>query len=123
MGVIGNSGTRGSNVFCRRVGSHAAALAPQADVEAVAEAPAEVAANPGEPRGAVIEIGGVAAGGHEQDALVRNAETAAERLDFRDVGGVGDDEFEPGLGRTREEAKGVGLDAQGFGDTGIGELG
>jgi len=79
MGVIGNSGTRGSNVFCRRVGSHAAALAPQADVEAVAEAPAEVAADSGEPRGAAVEIGGVAACGHEQDAFVRDAEPAAER--------------------------------------------
>lgn len=91
-------------------------------MEAVAEPVAEVAAEVGEPGRGAVEVGGVATFGHEQDAVPGDGETDLQGLDFRQVGGVGDDEFEPGFGRVGEKREGVADEAEGFGHAGVGKF-
>jgi hypothetical protein len=63
--------------------SHAAAVAPQADVEAVTETVTELAAEIRELGRGLVEFRGGAALGHQQDALVRNFITTLQHFYFR----------------------------------------
>ena len=92
-------------------------------MEALGEPESEVAAVVGEPLGPAGEGFGVAAFGHEDDAVGGEGETGLEGLDFLQVGVLGDHEFEDGLGGAGEELEGTVLDAELLGIAGIGELG
>ena len=83
--------------FSVEVGSDAPAVAPEADVESITKAESLVAAGLGEPGGAAVEFRRGASLGHEEDALAGNGMSVAKRLDFHEIGRLGDDEFEPGL--------------------------
>lgn len=102
---------------------HSSFVAPEADVEAVAEAESEVAAEFGELGGAAVESGGGPAFGHEEDAVGGDGEAAAETLDRGEIGGRCDDEFEPCLRACREPIERGRMDAQGFLHSGVGEFG
>ena len=91
-------------------------------MEAGGEAVAVVAADVGEPEGAGLEGGGVAALGHEVDAVGGELELGLEGADFVEVGLVADDKFEGGVGQGCEEAEGVEVKPELSVYAGVGEL-
>lgn len=91
--------------------SDPAPVAPEADVEAVAELPAVFQAELGDALGVGVEFFGGATFGHEQDAVVGDVVVIDEIVNFFEVGVISDDEFEPGAGGAGEPAEGVGDEA------------
>ena len=91
-------------------------------MEAGAEAVALVAADVGEPERAGLEGFGIAAFGHEEDAIWREGELLLEGLDFFEVVLVADDKFEDGSGERREEEEGLEAETKLLGHAGVGEF-
>ena len=98
--------------LCKFTGSDAALVAPEADVEAVAEFPAVSEAELGDAFGVSGEFFGGAAFGHEQDPVAGDVEAVDEVVNFFEVGIVADDKFEPSAGRLGEPGEGVGRESQ-----------
>lgn len=92
-------------------------------MEAGGEAVAVVAADVGEPERAVVEGVGVAAFGHEKEAVAGELESVLERLHFLEVRPGADHEFEDGLGVRGEEGEGLGDEPELFVHPGVGEFG
>ena len=105
----------------RTRGSNAALVAPKADVEAVAEAEAEITASLGEPWRVAVELCGSAAFRHQQDAGVGDFEAGAKAalmkrgraaaiLDGRHKASHVQLLVVPGSQAVREQAEAEGLD-------------
>lgn len=99
-----------------------AAVAPKADVEAIAESETQIAADRGEPWRSAIQLSSGAAFRHQENPGVRDFEAGAERLDLDQIRRASDDEFEPCLGRLCEIPESRLIQAEGFGHAGIRQL-
>ena len=99
--------------------SHAALVAPEPEVEAVAKAETLIAADLSEPGCVKIQFVSRAPFRHQENPLRRESVGGDQPLDFLKIDGLCDDKFEPCFRRLGEKFQGWRVEPEGLGHGGI----